>query len=144
MKLLESDGQEIKVLDREGVVALDPSLAAGKNKIAGGIYCPTDETGDPAKFTRALASRVIERGGDVHTARPSPESKRKATTSPRSLTDQRSFTGDAYVLALGSHSPLLARKIGLGLPIYPIKGYSLTIPIGNRPRPPTIACSRRA
>ena len=42
-------------------------------------------------------------------------------------------------LALGSESPLLARKIGLDLPIYPIKGYSLTIPVGNRLHPPTIA-----
>ncbi|TIX61248.1 MAG: FAD-dependent oxidoreductase, partial [Mesorhizobium sp.] len=45
MKLLESDGQEIRLLDREGVVALDPSLASARGKIAGGIYCPTDETG---------------------------------------------------------------------------------------------------
>ena len=54
-------------------------------------------------------------------------------------TDQGAVKADAYVLALGSESPLLARKIGLDLPIYPIKGYSLTIPIGNRPRPPGIA-----
>ena len=83
MKLLESDGQVIKVLDREGVVALDPSLASAKNKIAGGIYCPTDETGDPAKFTRALASRVSNAAATSIRTRPSPESKRKATTSPK-------------------------------------------------------------
>ena len=60
MKLLESDGQLIKVLDRDGVVALDPSLASAKDRIAGGIHCPTDETGDPAKFTRALAAKVVD------------------------------------------------------------------------------------
>ena len=56
MKLLESDGQKIEVLDRAPVVALEPNLNA-RDKIAGGILCPTDETGDSAKFTRALAAQ---------------------------------------------------------------------------------------
>ena len=67
MKLLESDGQVIKVLDRDAVVALEPSLVSAKSKIAGGIYCPTDETGESAKFARALAAKIIVRGGEVHT-----------------------------------------------------------------------------
>ena len=54
-------------------------------------------------------------------------------------TDKGEFKGDAFVLALGSESPALAGKLGVRLPIYPIKGYSLTIPVGNRPSPPTIA-----
>ena len=61
MKLLASAGQAIEVLDREGVVARESSLASVKDKIAGAIYCPTDETGDPAKFTRALAAKVVEK-----------------------------------------------------------------------------------
>ena len=67
MKLLESDGQVIKVLDREGVAALEPSLASAKSKIVGGILCPTDETGESAKFARATASKIVVRGGEVHT-----------------------------------------------------------------------------
>ena len=67
MKLLESDGQQIEVLNREGVLALDPSLGSGKGAIAGGVYCPTDETGDPAKFTRALAETIVARGGQIRT-----------------------------------------------------------------------------
>ena len=66
MKLLESDGQAIKVLDREGVAALDPSLASAKSKIVGGILCPTDETGECALFARTLATRIVARGGDDH------------------------------------------------------------------------------
>ena len=50
----------------------------------------------------------------------------------------QSFKADGYVMALGSYSPQLARTIGIDLPIYPIKGYSLTIPIGNHQAPPTI------
>jgi D-amino-acid dehydrogenase len=53
MKLLESDGQVIKVLDRAGVIALEPALSLAKGRIAGGIYCLTDETGESAKFARA-------------------------------------------------------------------------------------------
>ena len=57
----------------------------------------------------------------------------------QAVTNKGVFKGDAFVLALGAESPILARKLGIQLPIYPIKGYSLTIPIGNRLSPPTIA-----
>jgi D-amino-acid dehydrogenase len=139
MKLLETDGQKIEILDRDGVVALDPALATAKDKIAGGIYCPTDETGDSAKFTRALAAKVGARGGAIHTGATITGFETAGDRLVSVLTDKGSFTGDAYVLALGAQSPLLARKVGIDLPIYPIKGYSLTIPIGNRLGPPTIA-----
>jgi D-amino-acid dehydrogenase len=139
MKLLESDGQLIEVLDRGGVFALDPSLASAKSEIVGGIYCPTDETGDPAKFTRALADKVVWRGGAIHTGATITKIENSGNGISRVVTDKGDFKGDAFVLALGAHSPILARTIGVRLPIYPIKGYSLTIPIGNQPRPPTIA-----
>ena len=67
MKLLESDGQAIKVLTRDQVIALEPGLAHAGETIAGAILCPTDETGDCAKFTRALAARIVERGGAIVT-----------------------------------------------------------------------------
>jgi D-amino-acid dehydrogenase len=140
MKLLESDGQAIELLDRDRVVALDPSLAPARDKIVGGIYCPTDETGDSAKFTRALAAKVAERGGAIHTGATITGLDTAGDAIVQALTDKGPFKGDAYVLALGAQSPILARKIGIKLPIYPIKGYSLTIPVGNRPAPPTVAC----
>jgi D-amino-acid dehydrogenase len=139
MKLLESDGQAIKVLDREGVAALDPSLASAKSKIVGGILCPTDETGECALFARALAARIVARGGAIHTGATITGVDATGDRIEQALTDKGAFKGDAFVLALGAHSPILARNLGMGLPIYPIKGYSLTIPIGNRPWPPTIA-----
>jgi len=139
MKLLESDGQAIELLDREGMIALDPSLASAKDRIAGGIYCPTDETGDSARFTRALAAKVVERGGAIHTGATITGLDTAGDDLAQVVTDKGLFKGDAYVLALGAHSPILARKIGIRLPIYPIKGYSLTIPIGDRLAPPTVA-----
>ncbi len=138
MKLLESDGQVIKVLDRNGVLALEPSLASAKSEIVGGIYCPTDETGDCAKFTRALAAKIVERGGAIHTDTTIAQIENSGDKISRITTDKGDFKGDVYVLALGSHSPIFARKIGIRLPIYPIKGYALTIPVGNHKLPPSI------
>ncbi len=139
MQILQSDGQVIEVLDRDGVVAVDPSLASAKDKIAGGIYCPTDETGDSAKFTRALAGIVRARGGTIllDTEITSIAAAGGAVTEVR--TAKGSYKADACVLALGTHSAGMARSIGIDLPIYPIKGYSLTIPVGNQPLPPTVA-----
>jgi D-amino-acid dehydrogenase len=139
MKLLEEDGQQIKLLDRDGVVALDPSLAAAKDKIAGAIHCPTDETGDPAKFTRALAAKVTARGGDIRTNVTISGLDVVGHRIGSVATDKGPVKGDLYVLALGAESPLLVRAVGLSLPIYPIKGYSLTIPIGNHRAPPSLA-----
>ena len=68
MRLLEGDGQLIKVLDTNEVLRLEPSLSEAKGKITGAIYCPTDETGDPGKFTNSLAEKVIARGGEIMTS----------------------------------------------------------------------------
>jgi len=137
MKLLESDGQKIEVLDRRGVLALEPNIAG--DDVVGGILCPTDETGDPAKFTRALAAKVSARGGRIRTGVTILGFETSGDRVTGVTTDKGLVAADVYVLALGSESPLIARKIGLNLPVYPIKGYSLTIPIGNRLKPPTIA-----
>jgi D-amino-acid dehydrogenase len=138
MQLLADDGQEIRVLDRAQVLTLEPALQGAAEKIAGGIYCPTDETGDSHKFTRALAERCGAMGAELHTNTTitAIDTSGNAVTSVRA--NGQSFQADAYVMALGSYSPMLSRRIGVDLPIYPIKGYSLTIPIGNHQAPPSI------
>jgi D-amino-acid dehydrogenase len=140
MKLLESDGQVIKALTRDQVVALEPNLGHARESIAGAILCPTDETGDCAKFTRALAARIFKRGGAIVTGATVGGFAADGDRVTQALTDRGPFVGDAFVLALGAESPILAHKLGVRLPIYPIKGYSLTIPIGASRSPPTIAC----
>ena len=140
MRLLESDGQTIKVLTRDQVVALEPNLAHARESIAGAILCPTDETGDCAKFTRALAARIVARGGAIMTGATVGGFVTDGDRVTQALTDRGPIAGDAFVLALGAESPILASKLGLRLPIYPIKGYSLTIPIGAARSPPAIAC----
>lgn len=139
MRLLEEDGQEIRVLDRAGVVALDPALAGMGSKIAGAIHCPTDETGDPALFTRALADILRARGGELRTGTTVTGIETSGDSVTSVITDKGTVKGDAYVLALGTWSAKLGRSVGISLPVYPIKGYSLTIPVGNRPHPPALA-----
>jgi len=138
MRILADDGQEIRVLDRAQVMALEPALAAGGSAIAGGIYCPTDETGDCSKFTRALAARCVARGLEIRSLATitALEAEGDRITGVRAGAELH--RADAYVLALGSHSPIVARTAGIGLPIYPIKGYSLSIPVGNHRGAPTI------
>jgi D-amino-acid dehydrogenase len=138
MRILADDGQEIRVLDRDQVVELEPSLAAASEKIAGGIYCPTDETGDCNKFASAIAA-ACERAGaefryDTTVLGFDLDGDRLAGVR----TSQGGIQADVYVMCLGNDSPILARQLGVKLPIYPIKGYSLTIPVGNHRHPPTI------
>lgn len=139
MRLLEADGQEIRILDRAGIVALDPSLASAQDRIAGGIHCPTDETGDSALFTRALAAKVAQKGGEIRAGTTVATIRTSGEAITGVETDKGEIRGDAYVLALGTQSAEAGRRIGIDLPIYPIKGYSLTIPVGNHPKPPTLA-----
>jgi D-amino-acid dehydrogenase len=138
MQILADDGQEIRVLDRAGVVELEPSLAAAKDRIAGGIYCPTDETGDCSKFAGAIAVACERRGAEFRygTAVLGFETDDDRIAAVR--TSQGEMRADLYVMCLGNDSPILARRLGIKLPIYPIKGYSLTIPVGNHGHPPTI------
>ncbi len=138
MQILAEDGQAIEVLDRDALVELEPSLAAAKDRIAGGIFCPDDETGDCCKFTQGLASHAAKKGAEFHYETEILGIGVEADRVARITTSKGDFRADAYVLALGNHCPVLARSIGVGLPIYPVKGYSMTIPVGNHPHPPTI------
>ncbi|MBV9250481.1 MAG: D-amino acid dehydrogenase [Acetobacteraceae bacterium] len=139
MKLLAEDGQDIRILDRTQIIETEPSLESAAGKIVGGVWCPTDESGDCNKFTRGLAEVCLKRGVELHTgvAVTGIETEGNAVSGVR--TSNGSFKADAYIMALGCQSPILARKLGVDLPVYPIKGYSLTIPVGNHRAPPTIA-----
>jgi len=128
------------VLTAEECVKLEPALAhAAKTDLAGGLLSPEDESGDAQRFTAELAQLAKARGvvfrGGVTVQRI--EAERGRIT--RVITDQGVEEADAYVLAIGSYSPHLARDIGLRLPVYPAKGYSITLDIQNPAAAPTIS-----
>jgi D-amino-acid dehydrogenase len=118
-----------ELLDAEGCIRAEPALARVREKFVGGLRLPEDETGDCFKFTGALRDLAAARGVDfrygVTIDRLLAEGDRLAGVA----TDHGPVSGDAYVLAFGSHSPLLLRPHGIRLPVYPVKGYSLTVPI---------------
>lgn len=118
-----------RVFDRLGCVAQEPSLARVADKFVGGIYFPQDESGDCRKFTLDLAQRTERHGvrfqGETTIARLNVSGGRVQSVS----TNRGEISADTYLVACGSYSPLLLRPLGIRLPVYPIKGYSLTAPI---------------
>src|SRR3546814_2483787 len=97
MRLLESDGQEIRIVDVDEIISREPALAPSRTQIAGGTLCPTDETGDSAKFTRALAAIVEARGGEILTGTRISRIERQGDRVTRILTARGDFSADAYV-----------------------------------------------
>ena len=130
--VLRASGVPFEVLDRDGCVAVEPGLGAARDKVVGGLRLPGDETGDCFKFTAALARMAEARGVTfrygtrIQALRPDVGVE----------TDQGLVTADAYVVALGSFSPQMLRPLGLTLPVYPVKGYSITVPVADAAHAP--------
>jgi D-amino-acid dehydrogenase len=136
-RVLERLGIAHTLLDVDGCLRHEPGLSRSRDKIVGGLLLSTDETGDCFKFTQAL-SRIVQ--GMGVTFRPGVQVHRIdiAGGAVQSLaTSEGTLTADAYVLAAGSYSPLLMRPHGVYLPIYPVKGYSVTMPIVSEADAPT-------
>ncbi|MDB5934168.1 MAG: D-amino acid dehydrogenase [Massilia sp.] len=117
------------VLDPQGCEAAEPALANVRGKFVGGLQLPGDETGDCFKFTQRLAEMAKELGVVF---RQGVDIRRLVVDGDRItgvVTDKGELKADSFVLALGSYSPLLLRQVGIRIPVYPVKGYSITIPI---------------
>ena len=132
-------GCELSVLDGAGCTALEPALAPARERIVGGIHSPGDISGDAYKFTARLAQLCAEMGVKFRldtTIRRISTMARRVTGI---MTERGMFTADRYVVALGSYSPLYLRPIGIKIPVYPAKGYSVTLPITSEAKAPTMA-----
>ena len=127
--VLKQYGVPFEVLDRAGCVAAEPALAAVQDKIAGGLRLPQDETGDCHMFTQALALEAEKLGVRFAFNVGIEGLNADATRITGVATSTGMLQADAYVLALGSWSPRLVRPLGISLPVYPVKGYSITVPI---------------
>jgi D-amino-acid dehydrogenase len=136
--ILRDNGLRLDVLDPAGCARIEPALAPALDKIAGGLYCPTDESGDSHAFTRQLADRCKSLGVVFHFETQITGFASAADRVEQVLTDRGAFAGDNFVLALASESAILGRKLGLKLPVYPIKGYSATVPINGHNGAPTL------
>ena len=135
-EVLKKDGVRFEVLDVDGCVATEPGLAHTRDLFVGGLRLPGDETGDCFKFTEALAALASELGVRFRygveiraIAVGGGEVEAVETNAGR-------MTADRYVAALGSYTPHLLKPLGISAPIYPVKGYSITVPITDASHAP--------
>ncbi len=127
--VLDEAGVEYQMLDRDAIASVEPGLAHARAQLAGGLRLPGDETGDCQLFTTRLALMAEQAGVRFQYG---AEIERLVLDDDRIagvVVNGQRMVADAYVLALGSYSRALARQIGLDVPVYPLKGYSLTVPI---------------
>lgn len=136
MAVLDDFGVEYELLDRAGCVGAEPGLAATSGKFVGGLRLPGDETGDCQMFTRQLADWLAANGVDFRYNTNIEALERDAGRVSGVRTNAGLVRGDAYLVALASFSPALLKLFGLGLPVYPVKGYSITVPVADPDRAP--------
>ena len=127
--VLKESGVAFELLDRAGCIRHEPALARVAEKFVGGLLLPGDETGDCFKFTQALAALAVERGVAFRFGTTIRGLARSGDRVGGVTTDAGTLDADAYLVALGSHSPLLLGPLGVRIPVYPVKGYSITVPI---------------
>jgi D-amino-acid dehydrogenase len=127
--ILQRYGVQFHLLDRDGCIRHEPALAHVREKFVGGLLLPGDETGDCFKFTQNLAAMAVERGVQFRYGTQIKGLKYAHKQIAGVETDAGLQTADAYVVALGSYSPVLLKPLGIRIPVYPVKGYSITVPI---------------
>ena len=121
-------GLNYKVLSASDCVAMAPALSPSRDKLAGGIHYGDEESGDCFAFCEGLAAICAAHGVEFvfNTSVRSLQCDGQRITA--AITDAGALSADAFVLAAGADSPVIARSLGVSLPIIPVKGYSLTLP----------------
>jgi D-amino-acid dehydrogenase len=127
-------------------LAIEPALAGASVRIAGGIYAPEDESGDAYQFTRRLAELCVERGVTMRTGTEvegieATSAQVDALWLRQGELPAARYSADAYVVSLGAWSPLLLGRIGVRIPVYPLKGYSITVALRPGDVAPTVSLS---
>ncbi len=128
-----------RTLSADECVALEPALARARPLLVGGDYLDEDESGDAHRFTQELATRCAARGVEFRYGLTIKQLTMRAGRLAGVVAGDELLQADAYVAALGSYTPLLLRPLGLRLPVYPAKGYSATVPLGNDSVAPTVS-----
>lgn len=136
IEVLRADGVAFEILDVDGCVAAEPALAKAREKIVGGLRLPNDETGDCYKFTASLAKLSDAEGVKFYFGRTILGIRTERDRVIAIETSAGPVDADAFVLALGSYSPQILNPIGISIPVYPVKGYSLTTQISDESRAP--------
>ena len=136
VKALAADGIPYEVLDRDACLAVEPALRHVSDKFVGGLLTPKDETGDCFKFTNSLAEKAEALGVKFRYNTGVNGLDIEGGKVRGVICEQERIAADKVVVALGSYTPLLLKRYGIALPVYPVKGYSLTLPIVDASRAP--------
>jgi len=129
--VLDTFNVPYEVLDPAACIAAEPALARVQGKFVGGLRLPGDETGDAHIFTQRLAAMAQSIGVRFRYGVTIRGLTTEGDTVTGIVTDTGTETADAYVAALGSFTPELLAPLGIRVPVYPVKGYSLTLPVTN-------------
>ena len=135
--VLQASGVPFELLDREGIARVEPALAGVKHKLAGALRLPNDQTGDCFLFTSRLAEMARELGVEFRFGQNIERLEGDGERISGVWIDGQLEQADQYVLALGSYSPQMLKPLGIRAPVYPLKGYSLTVPIVDPAMAPT-------
>lgn len=137
-------GISARACDADECLAIEPALAATRAQLAGGLYAPDDESGDACRFTQALAERAQAEGVKFHfdttiTAINATAGRIDNISVHDGAGRTGALTAAAYVVCLGSYGRRLVAPLGERLPIYPVKGYSVTAPVIDPARAPSVS-----
>lgn len=129
IQVLKECGVDYELLLKQDLAKVEPALAFAQDKLVGGLHLPNDETGDCYLFTNALANLAKDMGVDFKFNQNVEKLVVEGNEIKGVVVDGKVLTADRYVLAFGSYSRDFLKPLHLDLPVYPVKGYSLTIPI---------------
>lgn len=129
ISVLEECGVSYELLNANELGRVEPALANAQDKLVGGLHLPNDETGDCYLFTNALAQIAKELGVNFQFKQNVEKLIVEGDQIKGVQVNGKVLTADRYVLAFGSYSRDFLKPLDLQLPVYPVKGYSLTIPI---------------
>jgi D-amino-acid dehydrogenase len=133
MQILRDQGLTLERVERDRMLELEPVMARAP-EVAGGIYSPDCQTGNSHKFANNLADWcAANRGSTLYYDAPIRRLVVEGDRIVKAQTDRGEVVADAFVLAAGAESVLLAQEVGIRLPIYPVKGVSITAPL-RRPQ----------
>lgn len=143
MSLLSEHGIRCTLQTPAECAQIDPALANSASRLAGGLYAPDDESGNARLFTSALAERAALHGARFHFDTEITGFERRASrmhaVKVRTAGVAGQLEADAFVMCLGSHGARLLAPHGERLPIYPVKGYSVTAPVVDASRAPSVS-----
>ena len=142
-KVMREFGLDRDTVNVDKCLEIEPALADAKPRLVGGDFTRSDESGDAHKFTRVLADRATLAGVDFRlnltVDRIASGGRQIAGVLVHGDAGAELLTADAYVVALGSYSPLLLKPLGINLPVYPSKVYSATLQLALGSPAPTVS-----